>query len=70
MEYPSLDLLDLHDKTAQIIRMAHSDVAGLGPRLHRLWNRTAGGLAYPGLRKSPKRTRSHQAGGAVGPVGL
>lgn len=45
MEYPSLDyLLDLHDKTAQIIRMAHTDVAGLGCVLHRYVESASGRL--------------------------
>ena len=45
MEYPSLDyLLDLHDKTAQIIRMAHTDVAGLGNVLHRYVESDSGRL--------------------------
>ena len=45
MEYPSLDyLLDLHDKTAQIIRMAHTDVAGLGNVLHRYMESPSGRL--------------------------
>ena len=45
MEYPSLEyLLDLHDKTAQIIRMAHTDVAGLGRVLHRYMESDSGRL--------------------------
>ena len=45
MEYPSLDyLLDLRDKTAQIIRMAHTDVAGLGRVLHRYMESDSGRL--------------------------
>jgi hypothetical protein len=45
MEYPSLDyLLDLRDKTAQIIRMAHTDVAGLGCVLHRYMESDSGRL--------------------------
>lgn len=37
-------LLDLHDKTAQIIRMAHTDVAGLGRVLHRYMESDSGRL--------------------------
>jgi hypothetical protein len=45
MEYPSLDyLLGLRDKTAQIIRMAHTDVAGLGNVLHRYMESPSGRL--------------------------
>ena len=45
MDYPSLDyLLDLNDKTAQIIRMAHTDVAGLGRVLHRYVESDSGRL--------------------------
>lgn len=45
MDYPSLDyLLDLHDKTTQIIRMAHTDVAGLGRVLHRYVESDSGRL--------------------------
>lgn len=44
-ECPSLDyLLDLHDKTAQTIRMAHTDVAGLGRVLHRYMESDSGRL--------------------------
>ena len=45
MEYPSMGyLLDLRDKTAQIIRMAHTDVAGLGRVLHRYIESDSGRL--------------------------
>lgn len=45
MDYPSLDyLLDLNDKTAQIIRMAHTDVAGRGRVLHRYVESDSGRL--------------------------
>lgn len=49
MEYPSLDyLLDLHDKTAQIIRMAHTDVARLGNVMHRYVESDSGRLYAQG----------------------
>jgi len=45
MEYPSLDyLLELHDKTAQIIHMARTEVAGLGRVLHRYVESNSGRL--------------------------
>ena len=61
MEYPSLDyLLDLRDKTAQIIRMAHTDVAGLGRVLHRYMESDSGRLYALGaasLQNAPKVIR-------------
>ena len=45
MEYPSLDyLVELRDKTGQIIRMAHTDVAGLGYVMHRYVESESGRL--------------------------
>jgi hypothetical protein len=45
MDYPNLDyLVALRDKTAQIIRMAHTDVAGLGRVLHRYMESDSGRL--------------------------
>ena len=47
MEYPSLDnLRGLHDKTAQIIQMARTEVAGLGRVLHR-YEESDSGRLYP-----------------------
>ena len=45
MDYPSLDyLLELRDKTAQIITMARTEVAGLGRVLHRYVESASGRL--------------------------
>ena len=45
MEYPSLDyLVDLHEQTTKIIRMAHTEVAGRGRVLHRYVESDSGRL--------------------------
>lgn len=61
MESPSLDyLLDLRDKAAQVIRMAHTDVAGLGRVMHRYVESDSGRLYALGgasLQNAPKFIR-------------
>lgn len=61
MEYPSLDyLVDLHEQTTKIIRMAHTEVAGRGRVLHRYVESDSGRLyAVNGanLQNAPKVIR-------------
>lgn len=61
MDYPSLDyLVDLHEQTAKIIRMAYTDVAGLGNVLHRYVESDSGRLYATGgasLQNAPALIR-------------
>lgn len=61
MDYPSLDyLVDLHEQTAKIIRMAYTDVAGLGNVMHRYVESDSGRLYATGgasLQNAPALIR-------------
>ena len=69
MEYPSLDyLVELRDKAGQIIRMAYTDVAGLGYVMHRYVESESGRLYALGgasLQNTPSVIKQAALSGMV-----
>lgn len=67
MEYPGLDyLVGLHEDTAKIIRMAYTDVAGLGNVMHRYVESDSGRLYATGgasLQNAPALIRKSALSG-------